>query len=182
MAGPAPVTGLTFAEFAQRGREAFVAARGEAKGSGVAGELYSRFFREGGLSPERSGLTPASVALWKTVCTEVCPLSLEGIYEDEPGAERTPAKAVYRLADGHRIETVWIPMDATQGGRGTLCLSSQAGCAMACAFCETGRTGLLHNLSPAEIVGQVHHARFVLGWEFSNLVFMGMGEPLHSMR
>jgi len=51
---------------------------------------------------------------------------------------------------------------------------------MACAFCETGRTGLIRNLTAAEIVAQVHQARFELGWDFSSLVFMGMGEPLHN--
>jgi len=179
--GVIPLHGLGFEEFATLGRRAFLKARGEAKGSGIAGELYSRFFREGSMRPRASGLTPVSVALWETVCTEASPLTLEAVHRDEPQGERVAAKAVFRLAGGPRIETVWIPMDGGVSGRGTLCLSSQAGCAMACAFCETGRTGLIRNLTAGEIVAQVHEARFRLGWDFSSLVFMGMGEPLHNL-
>jgi 23S rRNA (adenine2503-C2)-methyltransferase len=62
--------------------------------------------------------------------------------------------------------------------RATLCVSSQVGCRMGCAFCETGRGGLIRSLSAGEILGQVIAARHVLGWRFRNIVFMGMGEPL----
>jgi len=165
---------LTSPQFASRSRNVFVEARGEAKGSGVAADLYRRFFREGALSLTALGLTPASVALWETVCATASPLRLERV-EKDPG-EGPAAKAVFLLDDGARIETVLVPM--ADGSRGTLCISSQAGCAMGCAFCETGRYGLTRNLETAEIVAQVHDARFVLGWEFSSLVFMGMGEPL----
>ena len=60
---------------------------------------------------------------------------------------------------------------------GTLCLSSQVGCRMGCAFCETGRMGLLRNLTAQEIASQLFVARFILGFQVRNLVFMGMGEP-----
>jgi 23S rRNA (adenine2503-C2)-methyltransferase len=60
----------------------------------------------------------------------------------------------------------------------TLCLSSQVGCKMGCTFCETGRMGLLRNLSAAEIVSEVVTVGAVLGWRARNLVFMGMGEAL----
>jgi 23S rRNA (adenine2503-C2)-methyltransferase len=173
--------GLAFDEFAALGRRTFLEARGEAKGSGIAGELYGRFFRTGVTSPEASGLTAASQALWDQACSTASPLTLDGVHRDEGGDGPAARKAVFQLDDGPKIETVWIPMDAASGGRGTLCLSSQAGCAMACAFCETGRTGLLRNLTAAEIVAQVHAARFELGWDFSSLVFMGMGEPLHNL-
>jgi len=177
---PPSILSLCFDEFATLGRQAFLEARGEAKGSGLAGLLYGRFFQEGALRPEGSGLTAASIAIWKTVCATSSPLTLEGVHQDEPNAGPVAAKAVFRLADGPRIETVLVPM-AGSTDRGTLCLSSQAGCAMACAFCETGRTGLIRNLTAAEIVAQVHEARFRLGWDFSSLVFMGMGEPLHNL-
>lgn len=84
-------------------------------------------------------------------------------------------KYLFTLADGASIETVDIP----DRGRHTLCLSSQAGCALACAFCVTGYWGAGRNLTPGEIVGQVHAVRFdepPLGPSL-NLVFMGMGEP-----
>ncbi|MCU0734368.1 MAG: 23S rRNA (adenine(2503)-C(2))-methyltransferase RlmN [Methylotetracoccus sp.] len=76
----------------------------------------------------------------------------------------------------NRIETVFIP----EPGRGTLCISSQAGCALACSFCSTARQGYSRNLSVAEIVGQLWVARRELGDQgrITNVVLMGMGEPL----
>src|SRR5215208_3729116 len=82
------------------------------------------------------------------------------------------AKYLLVLADGREIETVHIP----DADRVTVCVSSQAGCALDCAFCATGRLGLLRNLSAGEIVDQVYRARH--GDSAPNVVFMGMGEPL----
>ncbi|MGN6392192.1 MAG: 23S rRNA (adenine(2503)-C(2))-methyltransferase RlmN [Gemmatimonadales bacterium] len=84
-------------------------------------------------------------------------------------------KYLWRLADGEAIESVLIP----SGTRRTLCISSQAGCALRCAFCATGRMGFRRNLSAFEIAGQVRE--LVLGDPGdlpTNIVFMGMGEPL----
>jgi 23S rRNA (adenine2503-C2)-methyltransferase len=75
---------------------------------------------------------------------------------------------------GQAIETVFIP----ENERGTLCVSSQVGCAMDCPFCATGRQGFNRNLTTAEIVGQLHLARRDVTGRISNVVFMGMGEPL----
>ena len=85
-------------------------------------------------------------------------------------------KLLVALADGEAIESVIIPA----GARVTLCLSSQAGCAMACEFCATALMGLHRNLTAAEIVGQIAAARRELapGEQLTNYVFMGMGEPL----
>jgi len=85
-------------------------------------------------------------------------------------------KLLLRLADGERIESVIIPTD----GRVTLCISSQAGCAMDCGFCATARMGLRRNLAASEILGQVIAARRELAGDetLTNYVFMGMGEPL----
>jgi len=85
-------------------------------------------------------------------------------------------KFLFELEDGATIEAVDIP----DQGRRTLCLSSQAGCALACRFCVTGFWGAGRSLSAAEIVGQVFAVREQeeLDWERINLVFMGMGEPL----
>lgn len=83
-------------------------------------------------------------------------------------------KWVLELADGQRIESVLIP----DGRRMTLCVSSQVGCSFNCSFCATARQGFNRNLSVAEIVGQLWHATRELGQPPSNLVFMGMGEPL----
>jgi len=85
-------------------------------------------------------------------------------------------KFIFRLEDGKTIESVLIPDD----DRLTLCLSTQVGCALDCTFCLTGRMGLLRNLKPHEIVGQVLAVQGSLSSEtrLTNLVLMGMGEPL----
>src|SRR5215218_1319622 len=84
-------------------------------------------------------------------------------------------KYLWRLTDGEAIESVLIPT----GTRRTLCISSQAGCALGCTFCATGRMGFRRNLTPFEIAGQVRE--IVLrdpAEKPTNIVFMGMGEPL----
>jgi len=89
-------------------------------------------------------------------------------------------KWLLSVGEGNAIEVVFIP----ERERGTLCVSSQVGCAMACTFCSTGRQGLNRNLSTGEIVGQLWWANRALGAvhrhqrAVSNVVFMGMGEPL----
>jgi 23S rRNA (adenine2503-C2)-methyltransferase len=93
----------------------------------------------------------------------------------ESGPAGITVKFRFGLADGLSVETVAVPMF---GGTYTACVSSQVGCARACAFCETGTSGLSRNLSAAEIVGQVESAAEALGIRFRNVVFMGMGEPL----
>lgn len=89
-------------------------------------------------------------------------------------------KWLLSLPDGNHIETVFIPED----DRGTLCVSSQVGCALDCSFCSTGRQGFNRNLSTAEIISQVWLASQLLeeekkpGRKITNVVMMGMGEPL----
>jgi 23S rRNA (adenine2503-C2)-methyltransferase len=84
-------------------------------------------------------------------------------------------KFLFRLRDGEAIETVAIP----DGNRTTLCISSQAGCALKCAFCATGAMGFSRNLEVHEIAGQVREMRLLAEpIEITNIVFMGMGEPL----
>ena len=97
-------------------------------------------------------------------------------------------KYLVRIAGGHEVEVVYIPED----DRGTLCISSQVGCTLTCTFCHTGTQKLVRNLTPAEIVGQVMMARDDLDeWPtpgapkdetrlLSNIVLMGMGEPLYN--
>jgi 23S rRNA (adenine2503-C2)-methyltransferase len=84
-------------------------------------------------------------------------------------------KYLFQLADGNRIEAVYMPM----GDRTSVCLSSQAGCAVGCTFCVTGFFGAGRNLTPAEMIGQfftIQHEHAV-PMEMMNVVFMGMGEP-----
>jgi 23S rRNA (adenine2503-C2)-methyltransferase len=84
-------------------------------------------------------------------------------------------KFLFRLPDGEAIESVAIP----EGNRITLCISSQAGCALKCAFCATGRMGFARNLSVWEIAGQVREMRLIdPPIPITNIVFMGMGEPM----
>jgi 23S rRNA (adenine2503-C2)-methyltransferase len=93
-------------------------------------------------------------------------------------------KWLFALADGQLIETVFIPEE----DRGTLCVSSQVGCTLTCRFCHTGTQKLVRNLTAGEIVGQVLSARDALeewpspkdGRLLSNIVMMGMGEPLYN--
>ncbi|KGB83581.1 RNA methyltransferase RlmN [Rhodovulum sp. NI22] len=98
-------------------------------------------------------------------------------------------KYLVRIAGGHEVETVYIPEE----GRGTLCVSSQVGCTLTCSFCHTGTQKLVRNLTAGEIVGQIMLARDDLGeWPeigrapkdetrlLSNIVLMGMGEPLYN--
>ncbi len=97
-------------------------------------------------------------------------------------------KWLFRLHDGHEIETVYIP----EADRGTLCVSSQVGCTLACRFCHTGTQKLVRNLTTAEITGQLLAVRDALeDWptgnesnsgvrKITNIVLMGMGEPLYN--
>ncbi|XP_023910977.1 uncharacterized protein LOC112022590 [Quercus suber] len=104
-------------------------------------------------------------------------LSLKEILTASDGTK----KILFTLEDGQVIETVVIPCDR---GRTTVCVSSQVGCAMNCQFCYTGRMGLKRHLTAAEIVEQAVFARRLLTSEvgsITNVVFMGMGEPLHNI-
>lgn len=88
-------------------------------------------------------------------------------------------KVLWQLADGRFIETVLMRYDK----RRTLCISTQAGCAMGCVFCATGQMGFLRHLTVGEILGQVlHFARELAATDerVTNIVLMGMGEPLHN--
>jgi 23S rRNA (adenine2503-C2)-methyltransferase len=88
-------------------------------------------------------------------------------------------KLLFELADGARVESVLIP----EADHHTLCVSSQAGCRQGCRFCRTASLGFQRDLTPAEIIGQVLVARAMCAEErpLTNLVFMGMGEPLDNL-
>ena len=91
------------------------------------------------------------------------------------------AKFLFRLSDGLQIESVLIPPDKTSPGaekRLTLCVSTQVGCPLDCAFCATGTMGFHRNLTPGEIVDQVLQAQRFSPRRITNLVYMGMGEPM----
>jgi 23S rRNA (adenine2503-C2)-methyltransferase len=105
----------------------------------------------------------------------VSPISFKGAHPSGDGT----TKLTFKCDDNAVIETVLIPAE----NRNTLCVSSQVGCAMGCTFCYTAKMGLKRNLTAAEIVAQVVEARRRMTDEFGrigNIVFMGMGEPLHN--
>ncbi|WP_248885261.1 23S rRNA (adenine(2503)-C(2))-methyltransferase RlmN [Acidithiobacillus acidisediminis] len=107
-----------------------------------------------------------------------CDLAEPEIVREQQAADGT-RKWLLALPDGNAIETVFIPEE----DRGTLCISSQVGCSLACSFCATGAQGLSRNLETHEIIAQIRVARRALGLEaISNVVFMGMGEPLLNLK
>ena len=101
------------------------------------------------------------------------------VVREETASDGTQ-KWLMDMSTGNAVETVYIP----EAERGTLCVSTQAGCALDCSFCSTGKQGFNRNLSVAEIIGQLWWANQQLGknaeghWKISNVVLMGMGEPL----
>lgn len=106
---------------------------------------------------------------------ERCVIRAPKVVHEQASADGT-RKWLMQVDSVNRIETVFIP----EPGRGTLCVSSQVGCALACAFCSTARQGFNRNLGIAEIIGQLWVARRELGdvGRITNVVLMGMGEPL----
>jgi len=142
-------------------------------------QIFSRLCLPGILDFSQLGISREVITLLAGHATmsSLTPVTVE---KSSDGTE----KFAFRLADGAVIESVLIPED----GRHTLCISSQAGCAMGCRFCLTGSQGFVRNLRPAEIVNQVLAVMthmVVSGIEratprelLNNLVFMGMGEPL----
>lgn len=114
---------------------------------------------------------------------EHCEITLPEIVRDDVSRDGT-RKWLLRFPDGNAIETVFIP----EADRGTLCISSQAGCILDCTFCATAQQGFSRNLTTAEIIGQVWLANNLLNGfgqpqrVISNVVMMGMGEPLYNYR
>ncbi len=115
---------------------------------------------------------------FRGVLSEVCRISASGAERVEVSADGTE-KYLFRLGDGESVESVLIPDE----DRRTLCISSQVGCALACGFCATGAMGFRRNMTSAEIIHQACFAARRLagrGELLSNVVFMGMGEPLRN--
>jgi 23S rRNA (adenine2503-C2)-methyltransferase len=139
-----------------------------------ARQLYRWIYRHGVTELDR--MTDLSRALRARLQDELV-VSTPRIVNDETSIDGT-RKLALELADGRRIESVYIPDTPAQ----TFCISTQVGCAMACGFCLTGKMGLVRNLTAGEIAGQVRvlaAATKLLDSPF-NIVLMGMGEPLHN--
>ncbi|MDH5530428.1 MAG: 23S rRNA (adenine(2503)-C(2))-methyltransferase RlmN [Paracoccaceae bacterium] len=124
---------------------------------------------------------------YRALLAERFEIALPEVVSRQISADGT-RKYLVRIAGGHEVETVYIPEE----NRGTLCISSQVGCTLTCSFCHTGTQKLVRNLTAGEIVGQIMLARDDLGeWPeagtrndetrlISNVVLMGMGEPLYN--
>lgn len=169
---PLNIFGLTSNELASAAQFAMPT------GHGIAHALYPQVMREGRYAPGAFPVSAATAAAWQTQFH--APLLRVVTHLDEETTSGITAKAIFATHDGYEIEAVRIPMHVGDGGtmEHTICISSQVGCKMGCTFCETGRMGLLRNLTASEIVAQVVTARVMLGWAPKNIVFMGMGEAL----
>jgi len=122
-------------------------------------------------------MTDLSLALREELKSHAT-LATPAVRSEQKSADGT-IKWLLDVGGGQAVETVLIP----EPKRATLCISSQAGCALDCAFCATGQQGFNRNLSAAEILGQIAFAaQAVAPLEISNVVFMGMGEPLANYR
>jgi 23S rRNA (adenine2503-C2)-methyltransferase len=166
-------------DFDLEGLAAFCDSLGEKRYRAV--QLYRWIHQKGEPDFERMSDLAKSLRAKLAGAAEVRALPLVSEHVSADGT----VKWLFDVGAGNAIETVFIPED----DRGTLCVSSQAGCAMACRFCATGHQGFSRNLSTGEIVGQLwhaeHHLRRRLGLAegeraVDNVVMMGMGEPLQN--
>jgi 23S rRNA (adenine2503-C2)-methyltransferase len=123
-------------------------------------------------------MTNVPAALREALGTEhpLTPLAQEVVQTAHDGTR----KLRFRTHDGRAIESVLIPDEDVARNKLTLCISSQVGCAIDCAFCATATLGFGRHLGAGEIVTQVYRATALAGRRPTNLVFMGMGEPLHN--
>jgi 23S rRNA (adenine2503-C2)-methyltransferase len=167
-----PSTRIELAELDRQTLEAELAERGHE--SFRARQLFAWIYRRG--VTDIDAMTDLSREL-RTNLGSNFTLTTPEIINRERSSDGTE-KFLLRLADGRQIESVFIPDTPSM----TFCVSTQVGCAMACAFCLTGKMGLVRNLTAGEIVGQVRvlaHAVDLRDRAF-NIVLMGMGEPLHN--
>jgi len=138
-------------------------------------QLFGWLQKRGVLDPKEMTNLPAAFRDLFASNGPVAPARIGVVLSSSDGTR----KLEVMLADGSRVETVLIP----EGERITQCISTQVGCAVKCAFCRSGRAGLVRNLTAAEIVSQIHLARahHFPGETLRNVVFMGVGEPLHNL-
>jgi len=141
-----------------------------------ARQLMRWIYKEG--ESDFAAMTDIAATLRDKLAQCAC-ITAPNIVREELSGDGT-RKWLLDVGTGNAVETVYIPEET----RGTLCVSTQAGCALDCAFCSTGKQGFNRNLSVAEIIGQLWWANHQLGknaeglWPISNVVLMGMGEPL----
>ena len=139
-----------------------------------ARQIFAWLYKKGATGPD--AMTDLPLALRAMLAREFT-LTTPSVERRETSMDGT-VKFLLRLQDGRHIESVFIPDTPAM----TLCLSTQVGCGMACAFCLTGKMGLVRNLTAGEITGQVQVLVDALNLRDTafNIVLMGMGEPLHN--
>src|SRR5205823_1477251 len=152
--------------------EAWLEARGLERFR--ARQLFRWIYRRG--TTDVAAMTDVPRALRAALADEMV-ITTPRLVERERSVDGTE-KFLLHLVDGCQVESVFIPDTPSM----TFCISTQVGCGMACAFCLTGRMGLVRNLTAAEIVGQVRVLVDAVGMRGKrfNIVLMGMGEPLHN--
>lgn len=180
--GPVNLVGLTREAL----RETLIAAGTPEKQAKMrVGQIWQWIYQKG--VRDFDAMTNLSKA-YRAELSERFTIEVPEVVSRQVSADGT-RKYLVRIAGGHEVETVYIPEE----GRGTLCISSQVGCTLTCSFCHTGTQKLVRNLTAGEIIGQVMIARDDLGeWPepgrapkdearlLSNIVLMGMGEPLYN--
>jgi 23S rRNA (adenine2503-C2)-methyltransferase len=169
---PQSKTRIDLAELDLREIEAALVARGDQ--AFHARQIYRWIYRRG--IDDLDQMTDLSRPLRARLREEFA-VSTPRLRSEQLSSDGT-RKFVLELADGRQVESVFIPDTPAM----TFCISTQVGCAMACGFCLTGKMGLVRNLTPGEITGQVRvlaRATGLLDKPF-NIVLMGMGEPLHN--
>ena len=144
------------------------------KSAHFSSPIYRQVMKKGTLALDRIDALDRSPALKRQLETELVLTSGRLVKKE---IDDGVIKFVTGLADDLTVESVVIPMYR----RHTVCVSSQVGCRMGCRFCQTGKIGLIRNLTASEIVEQVFVARHLLGANVRNVVFMGMGEPLDNL-
>ncbi|MDX2019356.1 MAG: 23S rRNA (adenine(2503)-C(2))-methyltransferase RlmN [Deltaproteobacteria bacterium] len=134
----------------------------------------------GGMGAVKDPSAPCNVpaALRDTLANDAAPVALR-LDVEQKAADGT-RKFAFLTHEGRSIEAVLIPDDNKERDRLTLCISSQVGCAIDCKFCATATLGFGRHLTAGEIVSQVYWATEIGGRRPTNIVFMGMGEPLHN--
>lgn len=167
---PANTQSINLLDFDRKGLEAFFVDLGEKPFR--ATQLMKWIYQEGIEDFEQ--MTNLSKSL-RSYLIEHCRIVTPEVVVEQIASDGT-CKWAMQTHCGNRVETVFIPEE----GRGTLCVSSQIGCALACSFCSTAQQGFNRNLSTSEIIGQLLMAqkRLGSGKKITNVVMMGMGEPL----
>jgi len=167
---PAKLKKINLLDFDRKGLAAFFVGLGEKPFR--ATQLLKWIYQEGVADFDLMSNLSKSL---RSYLTENCCIEAPGIVVEQLAGDGV-RKWALQTHCGNRVETVFIPEE----GRGTLCVSSQIGCALACTFCSTAQQGFNRNLSTSEIIGQVFVAQKRLGEDakITNVVMMGMGEPL----